>query len=476
MEDNEFSCDVILCVKHHLFVHPEFQIWSTKLMISLDQLFAPDFYCEFTTKMSDEANKKVVDEEEYVDYEEDVNADTAEVVKTDVQKGSYAGIYSSGFRDFLLKQKILLALQDAAFEHPSEVQQECLPQAVYSHDIICQAKSGTGKTAVFVLATLQQLEPEENVVDTLVLCHTRELAYQICKEYLRFAKYMPEVKVKVFFGGVPVQQHKDLLKVEVPHIVVGTPGRIEQLVNEKDLDVSKLKRFILDECDSLLTSLDMRRTVQNIFQKTPHTKQVMMFTATLPKEIRAICKKFTQNPIEVYVDDESKLTLHGLLQYYVKLGEEQKNRKLTDLLDALEFNQVVIFVSSVSRCISLNKLLDECNFPSIAMYGTLDQTERIKRYNAFKDYKSRILVSTDIFGRGVDFERVNIVVNYDMPKEADSYLHRVGRSGRFGTKGLAITFVSSEDDQAVLSQIQERFDVQVKELPDSIDHSSYMSA
>lgn len=219
----------------------------------------------------------------------------------------------------------------------------------------------------------------------------------------------------------------------------------------------------------------MRRDVQNIFKQTPHEKQVMMFSATLSKEIRPVCKKFTQEPIEIYVDDESKLTLHGLQQYYAKLTEAQKNRKLNDLLDALDFNQVVIFVNGVRRCKELNKLLQECNFPSIAIYGGLDQEERLDRYNKFKEYKSRILVSTDIFGRGVDFERVNIVINYDMPKSADQYLHRVGRSGRFGTKGLGITFVSSKEDSGVLEQVQSRFEVEITELPETIDTSTYMS-
>ncbi len=185
---------------------------------------------------------------------------------------------------------------------------------------------------------------------------------------------------------------------------------------------------------------------------------------------------FLFQPIEIYVDDESKLTLHGLQQYYVKLNEDQKNRKLHDLLDALDFNQVVIFVNGVRRCKELNKLLVENNFPSMAIYGGLEQEERLDRYNKFKEYKSRILVSTDIFGRGVDFERVNIVFNYDMPDNADQYLHRVGRSGRFGTKGLAISFVSSKEDSAMLEQIQSRFEVEIGELPDEIDVSTYMNA
>jgi len=343
-------------------------------------------------------------------------------------------------------------------------------------DIICQAKSGMGKTAVFVLATLQQLVPEEGVVDTLVLCHTRELAYQICQEYLRFSKYLPDVKVKVFFGGINIKQHKNLLTSEVPHVVVGTPGRVLQLVKEKQLDLSKLKRFILDECDQMLESLDMRRDVQQIFRATPHEKQVMMFSATLSKEMRPVCKKFTNNPLEIYVDDESKLTLHGLHQYYVKLQEAGKNRKLNDLLDALEFNQVVIFVNGVRRCRELNKLLTECNFPSMCIYGGLEQQERLERYNKFKEYKCRILVSTDIFGRGMDFERVNIVINYDMPDKADTYLHRVGRSGRFGTKGLAISFVSSPEDSKILENVQSRFEVEVPPMPEEIDVSTYMTS
>jgi len=229
----------------------------------------------------------------------------------------------------------------------------------------------------------------------------------------------------------------------------------------------------MDECDQLLESLDMRRQVQEIFKSTPHEKQVMMFSATLNKDMRAVCRKFTQQPLEIFIDDESKLTLHGLVQYYVKLAENQKNRKLHDLLDQLDFNQVVIFVSGVRRCKELHKLLVENNFPAIAVHSDLKQEERLQRYNAFKDFKSRILVSTDIFGRGVDFERVNIVINYDMPKSADQYLHRVGRSGRFGTKGLAVSFISSQDCTKILEGVQSRFEVEVKELPSEIDTTSY---
>ncbi|KAL7191419.1 hypothetical protein ACSBR2_023486 [Camellia fascicularis] len=416
-------------------------------------------------------------EEELLDYEEDddkapdsVNGKpTAESAK----KG-YVGIHSSGFRDFLLKPELLRAIVDSGFEHPSEVQHECIPQAILGMDVICQAKSGMGKTAVFVLSTLQQIEPVAGQVAALVLCHTRELAYQICHEFERFSTYLPDIKVAVFYGGVNIKVHKDLLKNECPHIVVGTPGRILALARDKDLGLKNVRHFILDECDKMLESLDMRRDVQEIFKMTPHDKQVMMFSATLSKDIRPVCKKFMQDPMEIYVDDEAKLTLHGLVQHYIKLSELEKNRKLNDLLDALDFNQVVIFVKSVSRAAELNKLLVECNFPSICIHSGMSQEERLTRYKGFKEGHKRILVATDLVGRGIDIERVNIVINYDMPDSADTYLHRVGRAGRFGTKGLAITFVSSASDSDVLNQVQERFEVDIKELPEQIDTSTYM--
>jgi ATP-dependent RNA helicase UAP56/SUB2 len=186
--------------------------------------------------------------------------------------------------------------------------------------------------------------------------------------------------------------------------------------------------------------------------------------------------------MEIFVDDEAKLTLHGLVQHYIMLNEDEKNRKLNDLLDALDFNQIVIFVKSIMRAKELNKLLVECNFPSICIHRAMKQEERLQVYKAFKEGQKRILVATDLVGRGIDIERVNIVINYDMPETddrhgngADTYLHRVGRAGRFGTKGLAITFVASEQDSLVLNQVQERFDVDIKPLPDQIDASTYMN-
>ncbi|CAK4031673.1 ATP-dependent RNA helicase sub2 [Lecanosticta acicola] len=399
-------------------------------------------------------------------------------------KGSYVGIHSVSFRDFLLKPELLKAITDCGFEHPSEVQQKCIPQAILGTDVLCQAKSGLGKTAVFVLSTLQQIEPVNGEVSVLVMCHTRELAFQIKNEYARFSKYMPAVKTSVFYGGVDIKKDEAVLKDKEthPHIIVGTPGRLNALVRDKKLRLGSVNRFVLDECDKMLDQIDMRRDVQEIFRATPTQKQVMMFSATLSQGTRPICKKFMQNPLEIYVDDETKLTLHGLQQYFINCAEGEKNRKLNDLLDNLTYNQVIIFVKSTQRATELDRLLRECNFPSIAVHSGVSQAERIERYTAFKNYDKRICVSTDVFGRGIDIERINLAINYDMPEAtskefdplskeslasaADTYLHRVGRAGRFGTKGVAISFVSTERDENVIQAIESRFEKKIEEYPE----------
>lgn len=249
---------------------------------------------------------------------------------------------------------------------------------------------------MFVLATLQQVEPVNGEVSVVVMCHTRELAYQIRDEYKRFSKYMPDIKTEVFYGGTPIKTDMEVLKNKdtCPHIIVGTPGRLKALVRDKALRLGSVRIFVLDECDKMLDQpgksttsyrvarssandlLDMRTDVQDVFRATPPQKQVMMFSATLSEEVKPICRKFMQNPTEHYVDEDTKLTLHGLQQYYIKLEEKEKNRKLNELLDDLQFNQVIIFVKSTVRATELDKLLRECNFPSIAVHSGVSQEER----------------------------------------------------------------------------------------------------
>jgi len=377
-----------------------------------------------------------------------------------------------------LKPELERAITDCGFEHPSTVQHECIPAALLGQDLLCQAKSGMGKTAVFVLSVLQQLDKDESgAVTCLVLCHCKELAYQIKHEFDRFKKYSPGIEATVMYGGTPVQEDRKMLSTNPPQILIGTPGRILHMAEEKVLKLDKLKFFVLDECDQVLENITMRSAIQSIFKLSSRNKQVMMFSATLSEDVRSVCKRFMHNPTEIYINDGSKLTLHGLQQYYVNLPEKAKNRKLVDLLDALDFNQVVIFVKSTLRARALNKLLISENFPSICTYGRMPTAERMEIYRKFKEFRARLLVSTDLLGRGVDFERVNVVINYDMPENEDDYLHRVGRAGRFGTKGLAISFVSADEaqDKETLEKVRAKFVVPLPELPDNIDPTTYMS-
>jgi len=421
----------------------------------------------------------MVDREEDVlnPYSEDEDNTTKTKKEHNEKKTNVGGmstLHSTAFKDFLLKAELLRAIGEAGFEHPSEVQSYCIPRVLEGKDLICQAKSGMGKTAVFVLAILHLLEKTPEPLSALVLCHTKELAFQIHKEFERLGKYLPTIKSDVLIGGEPIIEQIKKLQKEPPAVVVGTPGRINDLIKRGKLDLKKLRFFVIDECDKMLGQPDMRKDVQEIFVQTPVDKQVMMFSATMPVETRDIARKFMQNQEEIFIDDD-KLTLHGIQQYYVTLKESEKSRKLNDLLDALLFNQVIIFVKSVQRAIELNKILVECNFPSISIHSGLPTDERIARYRSFKNFDKRILVATDLFARGVDIERVNIVINYDMPEDANTYLHRVGRAGRFGTKGLAITFVSEVKDKDTLKQIQDKFVVKVNELPDTIDAEEYMN-
>lgn len=432
----------------------------------------------------------------------DVDEATKTVVGTTPQGlhvggGAHAGTHSAvalgGFQDFCLKSGLFNAIRENGFEHPSEVQHAALPQAMFGTDLLAQAKSGMGKTAVFVFALLEQIEqvPEgqKPYCQAVVVAHARELAYQIEQEFKRFNKYLPYATTGVFFGGIPEAENTKQLKQSVPSIVVATPGRLKSLIELKALDVSRVKWFVVDEFDRCLEDLKMRRDVQQIFMKLPREKQVMMFSATMTEELRTIARKFMVDPAEIYVDQRAKLTLHGLTQYLMNVTEEQKSRKLCDILDVVEFNQAIIFTSSVERCEALNRQLQSLKFPSQAVHSRMDQHDRLRVYESCKTNNTRIIVSTDLFGRGVDIDRINLVVQYDMASDADSYLHRVGRAGRFGTKGLTICFITKEEkeikrenrkytDEGIMKEIQDRFEMQVQELSDikgQLKESQYMN-
>ncbi|KAF7682467.1 ATP-dependent RNA helicase uap56 [Astathelohania contejeani] len=392
-------------------------------------------------------------DDELLEYEENIVKPTQASAPTS----------TAYFKDFLLRDELNAAIQDVAFEHPSPVQQLCIPKAIMGTDILCQAKSGTGKTGVFVLATLQQLQPIPKETSVLVLVHTKELAEQVRQEYERFARHFRDVSVGTFYGGVSIEADIAKLTDAAPTIFIGTPGRTLDLVLRRAIHFRHLRHFVIDECDKSLGNLKMRRDIQEILFNTPRQKQTMLFTATLDAESKSTCLLFLDNPHEVYVGEESKLTLHGLEQSYVQVEEEAKLNTLCDILDNLDFSQAVVFVSEPKRAEKLAASLKEKAFPAIEIHGSLDTAERMKRFKEFKSYEYRIMVATNVMSRGIDIQNINVVINYDMPESPETYLHRVGRAGRFETSGTAITFVANKTDSAILNQVQARFSVSIGE-------------
>ncbi|KAL8402612.1 hypothetical protein RB596_009108 [Gaeumannomyces avenae] len=307
----------------------------------------------------------------------------------------------------------------------------CIPQAVMGKDIICQASSGLGKTAVFVLSTLQQTEPVAGVCWALVLCHTCELAVQIYAEYKRFSKYIPDINIAVFYGGRPLLEDIALLqnKSTHPHIIISTPGRLKALTRWENLRLDGLHTLVLDECDQLIGQQDVYRDIQEIFRSTfRNQRQLMVFSATLSDEIKQICKSEMQRPIEVNIQSTISKTFR---QNYIVLSEKEKINRLYNLLGQVPFRQAIIFVKSANRSIWVNRNLKTRGFNSIDIHSGISQNDRITTYTLFKHSDvMRICVATDVLSRGVDFEGVDLVINYDIPVNAASYLHRVGRASR----------------------------------------------
>lgn len=356
------------------------------------------------------------------------------------------------------------SIKDAAFEHPSEVQQMAIPKAILGQDILCQAKSGTGKTAVFVLSTLQQLKVVDKETVIIVMVHTKEMAEQVKQEYLRFSKHMENVSVGAVYGGNNIEEDIKLFSTCSPSILIGTPGRLAEIVKRKALNLKHVKYFVMDECDKIIGDLDMRNDTQEVFINTPRNKQTLMFTATLNEYTTSECIRFLDTPFIVKVDDESKLTLYGLKQYYVEVDQNDKMSKLASLLNSYTYNQAIIFTSSKLLPIKICDYLKSKGLVVMDCHAGLNSTERKERLSKFKKYEYRIMVTTDLMSRGIDVQDVNFVINFDMPDSPETYLHRVGRAGRFETEGQAISLICNEEDSIKLNEIQSRFEISISKI------------
>eukprot|EP00768_Dysnectes_brevis_P008341 gnl/Dysnectes_brevis/749_a822_4018.p1 GENE.gnl/Dysnectes_brevis/749_a822_4018~~gnl/Dysnectes_brevis/749_a822_4018.p1 ORF type:complete len:521 (+),score=163.48 gnl/Dysnectes_brevis/749_a822_4018:98-1564(+) len=363
------------------------------------------------------------------------------------------------FEDFGLSSNIQLGLYNQGFERPSPVQEEAIPPALEGRDVIARAKNGTGKTASFVIPLLQNLDMSVHKIQSIVLTPTRELAMQSSKVIKDIGHFMPGLPDTVFMtiGGVPVED--DLLRIKQnPRVVVATPHRLFSFVQSGAVDLSACKYIVLDEADRLV-GRDFERAVTGLIRNAHEDRQLLLFSATFPQSVSRFVTRWMREPAQINVMRDS-LTLEGVTQYVAYLKEESKKIRLLNLLfKKLQINQCIIFANSVARvkqlCYTIAETLGwSCFYTFAAKDMPLEARNRV--FHDFRGGKARILVCTDLITRGIDIRAVNLVVNFDTPRTAETYLHRVGRSGRFGHRGLAITFVASDREKERFFAIQSR--------------------
>jgi len=336
-------------------------------------------------------------------------------------------------------------------------------QSFKKRDIIAQAQSGTGKTGAFVISSLQLIDQTTNEIQGLILSPTRELAQQTCKVYQLIGEYL-KVKVHAFIGGTAIKN--DIKNVnDGVQVIVGTPGRVLDMLNKKIIKLDYLKIFILDEADEML-SRGFLENIKQVFPFIPTTSQIALFSATMPLDIIEISKQFLNKAVKILVKNE-QLTLEGIRQYYVPLKKEWKLEILLNLYKMMEIAQAIIYANSKKAVDYLTEEMTKKNFVISSIHSDLPMNEREKVMREFRTGATRVLITTDLLARGIDVYQVSLVINYDLPRQKETYIHRIGRSGRFGRKGTAINFVTPEDKEE-LEQLQKFYNTTIEELPSDL--------
>ncbi|KAJ8030957.1 Eukaryotic initiation factor 4A-I [Holothuria leucospilota] len=373
---------------------------------------------------------------------------------------NYEEVFES-FDDMNLTENLLRGIYAYGFEKPSAIQQRAIVPCCKGKDVIAQAQSGTGKTATFSIAVLQQIELSMSDCQALVLAPTRELAQQIQKVMIALGDYM-NASCHACIGGTLVRE--DIKKLSNgQHVVVGTPGRVFDMMTRRALDTSKIKIFVLDEADEML-SRGFKDQIYDVFKNLSSTIQVILLSATMPPDVLEVTKRFMRDPIRILVKKE-ELTLEGIKQFYIQVEKEEwKLDTLCDLYETLTITQAVIFLNTRRKVDWLNGKMTERDFTVSSMHGDMDQKERDVIMKEFRTGSSRVLITTDLLARGIDVQQVSLVINYDLPTNRENYIHRIGRGGRFGRKGVAINFITDEDVRS-LRDIETFYNTQIEEMP-----------
>jgi translation initiation factor 4A len=360
-----------------------------------------------------------------------------------------------------LTDELLRGIYAYGFERPSAIQQRAIIPVIKGHDVIAQAQSGTGKTATFSISILQKIDININQVQALILAPTRELAQQIQKVVIALGDFM-NVECHACIGGTNVRDDMKKLEGGV-HVVVGTPGRVFDMINRRAFRTDQVKMFVLDEADEML-SRGFKEQIYDVFQLLPASTQVVLLSATMPQDVLEVTTKFMREPVRILVKKD-ELTLEGIKQFYIAVEKEDwKLDTLCDLYETVTITQAVIFCNTRRKVDWLTEKLHQREFTVSAMHGDMEQAQRDVIMKEFRSGSSRVLITTDLLARGIDVQQVSLVINYDLPTNRENYIHRIGRGGRFGRKGVAINFVTN-DDVRMLRDIEQFYNTQVDEMP-----------
>ena len=376
-----------------------------------------------------------------------------------------------------LKKEILRGIYSFGFETPSPIQKKALipmtkinKETKKRNDILAQAQSGTGKTGCFVIGTLQIINFDLQETQALIMAPTRELATQIHSVITEISKFC-NINMELLMGGTPVNEDKKKLKKK-PHIIVGTPGRIYDMINRNYLITTCLKVVIIDEADEML-SFGFKEQIYNILKYMPDNIQIGLFSATVPEQVYGLIQTFMTDYSEIRVKNDM-LTLQGIAQYYINLeNDNYKFETIKDIFGGLSISQCIIYCNTTKRVDDLQRAMEDDGFPVKKIHGKMGCEERSTITNEFRKGSCRVLITSDLFARGIDVQQVSIVINFDIPKSVNTYLHRIGRSGRWGRKGIAINFVTKYDCEK-LKYFEQYYQTEIKEMP--ADFTKHISA
>jgi translation initiation factor 4A len=372
--------------------------------------------------------------------------------------------------DLEISPNLLRGIFAYGFEKPSPIQQQAIKPLVLKKDIVAQAQSGTGKTGTFTIGALANVDVTDNTTQVLVLSPTKELASQTAKVFVSLGCMMDGLRVQTIYGGSVIEDTSSFSNKNVPHVICGCPGRVYDMMRRDKISSKKIKLVILDEADEML-STGFKEQVYNIFQYLSTDIQVALFSATLPDGINNIIDKIMRNPVRISVKKEM-LTLEGIRQYYIAVDDDrQKYATLKNLFSFLAVSQCIIYCNSIKRVQDLYEAMIEDEFPVCRIHSSMERQERESAFNDFKNGNSRVLISSNVTARGIDIQQVSVVINFDLTKDVHTYLHRIGRSGRWGRKGVGINFITRRD-VIKLKEIEEHYSTEILEMPGELSFLS----